>query len=135
MISQRAGGGFRLAVGTSEFGNVNDDRFTASSPQSALGVGVDDIEIVQSDTDLVEHDTGRLRLDRDGRRRGPRRCGPRRRSRRQIAALARRPDGSPAHGSPATAVEPEPGLEPESELEPADLLTAEGRSDGTPRGR
>ncbi|HTZ42900.1 MAG TPA: molybdopterin cofactor-binding domain-containing protein, partial [Jatrophihabitans sp.] len=52
-----AGGGYRLDVGTAEFGNgtATVHRQLAAS---VLGCPVDDIELVQSDTDLVGHDTG-----------------------------------------------------------------------------
>jgi putative selenate reductase molybdopterin-binding subunit len=56
-IAERADGGYRLAVGTAEFGNgtATVHRQLAAS---ALGCGVDDIELVAADTDEVEHDTG-----------------------------------------------------------------------------
>jgi putative selenate reductase molybdopterin-binding subunit len=56
-IAQRAGGGYRLAVGTAEFGN-GTTTVHRQLAASALGCGVDDIEIVSADTDEVEHDTG-----------------------------------------------------------------------------
>jgi len=56
-IAQRDGGGYRLAVGTAEFGN-GTTTVHRQLAASALGCGVDDIEIVSADTDEVEHDTG-----------------------------------------------------------------------------
>ena len=56
-IAQRAEGGYRLAVGTAEFGNgtATVHRQLAAG---ALGCAVADIELVAADTDEVEHDTG-----------------------------------------------------------------------------
>ena len=56
-IAQRDGGGYRLAVGTAEFGN-GTTTVHQQLAAGALGCGVDDIEIVSADTDEVEHDTG-----------------------------------------------------------------------------
>ena len=56
-IAQRDGGGYRLAVGTAEFGN-GTTTVHRQLAAGALGCGVDDIEIVSADTDEVEHDTG-----------------------------------------------------------------------------
>jgi putative selenate reductase molybdopterin-binding subunit len=56
-IAQRDGGGYRLAVGTAEFGN-GTTTVHRQLAASALGCGVDDIEIVSADTDEVEYDTG-----------------------------------------------------------------------------
>jgi CO/xanthine dehydrogenase Mo-binding subunit len=56
-ITQRDGGGYRLAVGTAEFGN-GTTTVHRQLAAGALGCGVDDIEIVSGDTDEVEHDTG-----------------------------------------------------------------------------
>ncbi len=56
-ITQRRGGGYRLAVGTTEFGN-GTTTVHRQLAAGALGCGVDDIEIVSADTDEVEHDTG-----------------------------------------------------------------------------
>ena len=56
-IGQRDGGGYRLAVGTAEFGN-GTTTVHRQLAAGALGCGVDDIEIVSADTDEVEHDTG-----------------------------------------------------------------------------
>ena len=56
-IAQREGGGYRLAVGTAEFGN-GTTTVHRQLAAGALGCGVDDIEIVSADTDEVEHDTG-----------------------------------------------------------------------------
>ncbi|MGI8451964.1 MAG: molybdopterin-dependent oxidoreductase [Streptosporangiaceae bacterium] len=56
-IAQRDGGGYRLAVGTAEFGN-GTTTVHRQLAAAALGCGVDDIEIVSADTDEVEHDTG-----------------------------------------------------------------------------
>ena len=56
-IAERPDGGYRLAVGTAEFGNgtATVHRQLAAS---ALGCRADDIELVSADTDEVEHDTG-----------------------------------------------------------------------------
>jgi putative selenate reductase molybdopterin-binding subunit len=56
-ITQRAGGGYTLSVGTAEFGNgtATVHRQLAAG---ALGAEPDEIELRQSDTDLVRHDTG-----------------------------------------------------------------------------
>jgi putative selenate reductase molybdopterin-binding subunit len=56
-IEQRAGGGYALRVGTTEFGNGTTTVHQQLAAQ-ALGVAVADIELLQSDTDLVGHDTG-----------------------------------------------------------------------------
>ncbi len=56
-IAQRRGGGYRLAVGTAEFGN-GTTTVHRQLAAGALGCGADDIEIVSADTDEVEHDTG-----------------------------------------------------------------------------
>jgi putative selenate reductase molybdopterin-binding subunit len=56
-IAQRAGGGYTLSVGTAEFGNGTSTVHRQLAAQ-ALGVDVAEIELLQSDTDLVEHDTG-----------------------------------------------------------------------------
>jgi putative selenate reductase molybdopterin-binding subunit len=56
-IAQREDGGYRLAVGTSEFGN-GTTTVHRQLAASALGCPVDEIEVVSSDTDEVEHDTG-----------------------------------------------------------------------------
>lgn len=56
-IAQRDGGGYRLAVGTAEFGN-GTTTVHRQLAAGALGCRVDDIEIVSADTDEVEHDTG-----------------------------------------------------------------------------
>jgi CO/xanthine dehydrogenase Mo-binding subunit len=56
-IAQRDGGGYRLAVGTAEFGN-GTTTVHRQLAAGALGCGADDIEIVSADTDEVEHDTG-----------------------------------------------------------------------------
>src|SRR5207248_10136931 len=56
-VAERPGGGYTLSVGTAEFGNgatTVHQQFAAT----ILGVAVDEVEIVQSDTDVVEHDTG-----------------------------------------------------------------------------
>jgi putative selenate reductase molybdopterin-binding subunit len=56
-IEQRAGGGYTLSVGTAEFGNgtATVHRQLAAG---ALGAEPGEIELRQSDTDLVRHDTG-----------------------------------------------------------------------------
>src|SRR5216683_695803 len=56
-VAQREGGGYRLAVGTSEFGN-GTTTVHRQIAASALGCPVGEIEVVSSDTDEVEHDTG-----------------------------------------------------------------------------
>ncbi len=56
-IAQRADGGFRLMVGSAEFGN-GSATVQRQLAAATLGVAVEDIELVGSDTDLVEHDTG-----------------------------------------------------------------------------
>ena len=56
-IAQRADGGYRLWVGTSEFGN-GTSTVHRQLAATALGCAADDIELVQSDTDLSGHDTG-----------------------------------------------------------------------------
>jgi putative selenate reductase molybdopterin-binding subunit len=108
-ISQRAEGGFRLAVGTSEFGN-GTTTVHRQLAASALGVGVDDIEIVQSDTDLVEHDTGAFGST------GTVVAGTATlRAAQDLAAkIAERTAGSGSAGS-------------------GELLSGAGRADGTPR--
>jgi putative selenate reductase molybdopterin-binding subunit len=56
-VAQREGGGYRLAVGTAEFGN-GTTTVHRQLAASALGCPVEDIEVVSSDTDEVGHDTG-----------------------------------------------------------------------------
>jgi putative selenate reductase molybdopterin-binding subunit len=56
-ISERASGGYRLEVGTSEFGNGTSTVHTQLAA-TALGTTPDQIELVQADTDLVAFDTG-----------------------------------------------------------------------------
>jgi putative selenate reductase molybdopterin-binding subunit len=56
-IAQRADGGYTLWVGTPEFGNGTSTVHRQLAAQ-ALGVKVEQIELQQSDTDLVRHDTG-----------------------------------------------------------------------------
>jgi CO/xanthine dehydrogenase Mo-binding subunit len=56
-IAQRENGGYRLAVGTAEFGN-GTTTVHRQLAASALGCSVSEIEVVSSDTDEVEHDTG-----------------------------------------------------------------------------
>ena len=56
-IAQRAGGGYTLSVGTAEFGNGTATVHRQLAAQ-ALGAEPGDIELRQSDTDLVRHDTG-----------------------------------------------------------------------------
>jgi tRNA(Arg) A34 adenosine deaminase TadA len=56
-IAERAGGGYTLRVGTSEFGNGTATVHRQLAAQ-VLGADVADIELLQSDTDLVDHDTG-----------------------------------------------------------------------------
>ncbi|HWC86459.1 MAG TPA: molybdopterin cofactor-binding domain-containing protein [Solirubrobacteraceae bacterium] len=56
-IAERPGGRYALAVGTPEFGNGSTTALIQLAA-SALGVAPDRIEIVQSDTDAVEYDTG-----------------------------------------------------------------------------
>ena len=58
-ISEAAtrGGEFELAVGTAEFGNGTTTVLTQVVAQE-LGVSPDRIDVIQSDTDAVAHDTG-----------------------------------------------------------------------------
>jgi CO/xanthine dehydrogenase Mo-binding subunit/aerobic-type carbon monoxide dehydrogenase small subunit (CoxS/CutS family) len=56
-IAVRAGGGYLLRVGTSEFGNGTTTVHRQIAAQ-VLGCSVDDVEIQQADTDVVPHDTG-----------------------------------------------------------------------------
>ncbi len=56
-IAERADGGYTLWVGTPEFGNGTSTVHRQLAAQ-ALGAEVDQIELRQSDTDLVRHDTG-----------------------------------------------------------------------------
>jgi putative selenate reductase molybdopterin-binding subunit len=56
-IAQRPGGGYTLSVGTTEFGNGTSTVHRQLAAQ-ALGASVTQIELRQSDTDLVPHDTG-----------------------------------------------------------------------------
>ncbi len=56
-VAERPRGGYTVSVGTAEFGNgatTVHQQFAAT----ILGVAADEVEIVQSDTDVVEHDTG-----------------------------------------------------------------------------
>jgi CO/xanthine dehydrogenase Mo-binding subunit/aerobic-type carbon monoxide dehydrogenase small subunit (CoxS/CutS family) len=56
-IAERRGGGYTLAVGTPEFGN-GTTTVLLQLAAGALGAAPEQIEIVQSDTDAVDHDTG-----------------------------------------------------------------------------
>ncbi len=56
-IERKADGRFTLAVGTAEFGNGSTTAL-AQIAATALGTTADVIDVVQSDTDAVEHDTG-----------------------------------------------------------------------------
>jgi putative selenate reductase molybdopterin-binding subunit len=56
-ISERPGSGFTLAVGTPEFGNGTTTVLVQLAAE-ALRVPAEQIEIIQSDTDAVAHDTG-----------------------------------------------------------------------------
>jgi putative selenate reductase molybdopterin-binding subunit len=56
-IAQRGDGGYRLAVGTPEFGN-GTTTVHRQLAASALGCPAGDIEIVSADTDEVDRDTG-----------------------------------------------------------------------------
>jgi CO/xanthine dehydrogenase Mo-binding subunit len=56
-IAMRPGGGYTLWVGTPEFGNGTSTVHRQLAAQ-ALGTEVDQIDLRQSDTDLVRHDTG-----------------------------------------------------------------------------
>jgi CO/xanthine dehydrogenase Mo-binding subunit len=56
-IAQLPAGGYRLVVGTGEFGNGTTTVHRQLAAR-ALGCAVDDIEVVQSDTDQLAHDTG-----------------------------------------------------------------------------
>jgi len=54
---ERTATGYRLAVGTAEFGNGTSTVHRQLAAK-ALGCAAEDIELVQSDTSLVAHDTG-----------------------------------------------------------------------------
>ena len=56
-VAQREDGGYRLAVGTAEFGNGTTTVHRQLAAR-ALGCAADEIEVVSADTDEVEHDTG-----------------------------------------------------------------------------
>jgi putative selenate reductase molybdopterin-binding subunit len=56
-IAEQAGRGYTLCVGTAEFGKGTATAHRQLTAQ-VLDVGVADIELLQSDTDLVDHDTG-----------------------------------------------------------------------------
>jgi CO/xanthine dehydrogenase Mo-binding subunit/aerobic-type carbon monoxide dehydrogenase small subunit (CoxS/CutS family) len=56
-IAERPDGGYTLRVGTAEFGNGTATVHRQLAAQ-VLGVEVADIELLQSDTDLIGHDTG-----------------------------------------------------------------------------
>jgi CO/xanthine dehydrogenase Mo-binding subunit len=56
-VAERSGGGYTLAVGTPEFGNGTTTALLQIAA-GALGVAADEIAIIQSDTDAVDHDTG-----------------------------------------------------------------------------
>ena len=56
-VSLEAGGRFAVDVGTAEFGN-GTTTVHAQLAATALGTSADAIQVRQSDTDLVEHDTG-----------------------------------------------------------------------------
>jgi CO/xanthine dehydrogenase Mo-binding subunit/aerobic-type carbon monoxide dehydrogenase small subunit (CoxS/CutS family) len=56
-IQQRAGGGYRLFVGTAEFGN-GTTTVHRQLAASALGCSPAEIEVLSSDTDRSGHDTG-----------------------------------------------------------------------------
>jgi CO/xanthine dehydrogenase Mo-binding subunit len=56
-ITRREGGSYLLEVGTSEFGN-GTTTVHRQLAASALGCAVEQVEVVQSDTDRVHHDTG-----------------------------------------------------------------------------
>ncbi len=56
-VGQREGGGYRLIVGTSEFGNGTSTVHRQLAAR-ALDCRVDDVELTQSDTDNLVHDTG-----------------------------------------------------------------------------
>ncbi|SDI85152.1 CO or xanthine dehydrogenase, Mo-binding subunit [Frankineae bacterium MT45] len=107
LISEVGDGTFELKVGTSEFGN-GTTTVHVQLASTALGVRPDQIRVVQSDTDHVAHDTG-------------------------------------AYGSTGTMVAGKATLIAATELRRLidaalapdqarrELLTASGRSDGTPR--
>jgi putative selenate reductase molybdopterin-binding subunit len=56
-VAERAGGGYRLSVGTAEFGN-GTATVHKQLAANVLGCAVDDISLVASDTDASGHDTG-----------------------------------------------------------------------------
>ncbi len=118
-IAQRDGGGFTLSVGTAEFGNGTATVHRQLAAQ-ALGVGPDEIELRQSDTDLVTHDTGAYGST------GTVVAGLA--TLRAARALARQIAASP----PAPAAPP-PAPPPAEGPATGALLTAEATSDGTPR--
>ncbi len=112
-IGERPGGGYTLWVGTPEFGNGTSTVHRQLAAQ-ALGTDVDQIELCQSDTDLVRHDTGAYGST------GTVVAGlATLRAARKLADLqAARPYADERAADPA---------------QPTPLLAAEATSDGTPR--
>jgi putative selenate reductase molybdopterin-binding subunit len=119
-IAQRAGGGYTLSVGTAEFGNGTTTVHRQLAAQ-ALGAQPGEIEVQQSDTDLVRHDTGAYGST------GTVVAGlaTYRAAQKLAGLIAARPlsDETAAGGAGAAGG---PGSVPS-------LLTAEATSDGTPR--
>ncbi len=113
-IAQRAAGGYTLWVGTPEFGNGTSTVHRQLAAH-VLGVRVEQIDLQQSDTDLVRHDTG-----------GYGSTGT------VVAGLATM-RAAQALASLIAAVPETPEI-PETRQDPAGpLLSAEATSDGTPR--
>jgi putative selenate reductase molybdopterin-binding subunit len=107
-IAERPGGGYTLSVGTAEFGNGTATVHRQLAAQ-ALGADIADIELLQSDTDLIGHDTGAFGST------GTMVAGQATLRAAQALAKLIAVRGTP--GGPA----------------PGDLLSAAGSSDGTPR--
>jgi putative selenate reductase molybdopterin-binding subunit len=106
-IAEQPGGGYTLWTGTPEFGNGTSTVHRQLAAQ-ALGTDVDQIELRQSDTDLVRHDTGAYGST------GTVVAGlATLRAARKLAALRAAEPADPAQAQP--------------------LLEAEATSDGTPR--
>jgi putative selenate reductase molybdopterin-binding subunit len=137
-IAQRAGGGYTLRVGTPEFGNGTSTVHRQLAAE-ALGADVAEIELLQSDTDLVGHDTGAfgstgtvvaglatLRAARElaGLIAAPPEAA-------DSAELAEQAAAGDVGDAAWPTVDPLPAADPLPPAEP--LLAAEAISDGTPR--
>jgi CO/xanthine dehydrogenase Mo-binding subunit/aerobic-type carbon monoxide dehydrogenase small subunit (CoxS/CutS family) len=131
-IEQRAGGGYTLSVGTAEFGNGTATVHRQLAAQ-ALGAQPDEIELRQSDTDLVRHDTGAYGST------GTVVAGQAtlRAAQRLAGLIAARPladEALAARSGPGRAAAGRAGAgEPAAAGAAASLLAAEATSDGTPR--